>query len=352
MEVLRFVFGITTFIVLAKSLYYMHHIFPIIGVPFDAFTKAGRQMLGFLIVIFVILFSMTVGGVMMFQGASVYFRDIGSTAISLLRSLSGDYNAADFNNGYYRNIGPLTIVVFVLLMVYIILTMFIAIVTDGYEASKKLERISFMDHVKAFRDKKGIGKFVKFFERDNTNSKQASESPFKLGTLYGHTTSVDHVAISTDGSIIATSGADNEIKVWDTRTKQELTTLKGHADEITELKITLDGKTLISSSKDCSVRIWDIAAISTKRKDKKMPKDLLGEVQESISNLNSLVADIALATKRIEVSQAKASFEIEALKKKVPSQSPADSIKTWQTSLPTIDEKNDRDELIEDRSNL
>mmetsp|Transcript_3895 Transcript_3895/g.7349 ORF Transcript_3895/g.7349 Transcript_3895/m.7349 type:complete len:84 (-) Transcript_3895:371-622(-) len=83
-----------------------------------------------------------------------------------------------------------------------------------------------------------------------------------------------------------------------------------------------------------------------------MPKDLLGEVQESISNLNSLVADIALATKRIEVSQAKASFEIEALKKKVPSQSPADSIKTWQTSLPTIDEKNDRDELIEDRSNL
>lgn len=31
--------------------------------------------------------------------------------------------------------------------------MFIAIVTEGYESSKKIERISFMEHVRAFDDK-------------------------------------------------------------------------------------------------------------------------------------------------------------------------------------------------------
>src|SRR5439155_1693689 len=72
-----------------------------------------------------------------------------------------------------------------------------------------------------------------------------------------HTGSVEAVAFSPDGKLIASGATDTTIKVWDRETGVEKFTLTGHSDAILSLTFTPDSKTLISSSVDRSIRMWD-----------------------------------------------------------------------------------------------
>jgi len=265
MELLRFICGVLAFVIIAKSLDYLHHIVPIIGVPFDAFTQAGLQMLGFLLVIGTLTMGMAIGCLVMFQGTNKNFRDLGSSGINLLRSLSGDYQLDEFVNSWYRNLGPVTVIVFVLIMIYIILTMFIAIVTEGYDSSKKIERTTLYEHILAFDDNRLIKKLVRKRQQKSVDV-DSKPSPFKEATLHGHTSEVDTVCVSHDGNFIASAGVDGSIKVWDAINRRELVTLEGHRGPVTSLTITPDNKHIISSSKDYTIRMWNLGLLKSRTK--------------------------------------------------------------------------------------
>ena len=75
--------------------------------------------------------------------------------------------------------------------------------------------------------------------------------------LRGHAGRAVTAAFHPNGSRLATAGWDQDhiIKLWDTRTGQEVLTLTGHQDAIMSLAFSRDRR-LISGSVDRTVRVW------------------------------------------------------------------------------------------------
>jgi WD40 repeat protein len=84
----------------------------------------------------------------------------------------------------------------------------------------------------------------------------------RLGTIrLRHGTMVSALAISPDGKVVASSGDDNLIRLWDPGTGKELKRLKGHDDAALAMAFARDGKTLVSVGRvgDSTVCVWDPA---------------------------------------------------------------------------------------------
>ena len=82
-------------------------------------------------------------------------------------------------------------------------------------------------------------------------------------TLVGHTATVNGVAIAPDGTWLATASADGTARVWDTATGTTRATLTGHLRRIDAMAIAPDGTWLATASAD-TVRIWDTATGTTR----------------------------------------------------------------------------------------
>ncbi len=65
------------------------------------------------------------------------------------------------------------------------------------------------------------------------------------------------IAISPDGTQIATQRARGQITIWDSRTGRERRTFLGHSRGIASLKYSLDGRLLGSASGDKTAKVWD-----------------------------------------------------------------------------------------------
>ncbi len=91
---------------------------------------------------------------------------------------------------------------------------------------------------------------------------------------------VNSLAFTPDGKILATSGLDASIKLWDVAAKKELHTLTGHSDRVLSIAMAPDGKTLASASEDRSLRIWEIDT---------------GKQQSALFDNNGAVSSVAFA---------------------------------------------------------
>ena len=93
---------------------------------------------------------------------------------------------------------------------------------------------------------------------------------YNLGTLQGHTGSINAVAAISEQRAISASAFSaskpGTLKVWDLERGKVLSTLEGHKRGVNALAVTLDGKQAISVSGDRSLRVWDLdkgTAVST-----------------------------------------------------------------------------------------
>ncbi len=77
--------------------------------------------------------------------------------------------------------------------------------------------------------------------------------------LIGHTSLADSVAFSPDGQRVASSHADQLVRLWNVQTGVVEYTLHGHVGEIHALAFSPDGTLLTSVGEDGLVRLWDSA---------------------------------------------------------------------------------------------
>jgi WD40 repeat protein len=76
-------------------------------------------------------------------------------------------------------------------------------------------------------------------------------------TLSGHRGTVTGVAVTPDGSLIATASEDGTVKVWDGVSGLERATLTGHKGPVQAVAISGDGKLVASAGEDGLVKLWD-----------------------------------------------------------------------------------------------
>jgi serine/threonine protein kinase len=86
------------------------------------------------------------------------------------------------------------------------------------------------------------------------NVKDAEQKPLaeteQPGAVYA-------VALSPDGTTLATAGSDKVVRLWNARTLAPKLTLEGHAGPVFGLAFHPDGRRLVSVGWDKTVRIWD-----------------------------------------------------------------------------------------------
>jgi WD40 repeat protein len=76
-------------------------------------------------------------------------------------------------------------------------------------------------------------------------------------SIKGHSDTIEALAASANGAMLASASEDQTIKIWDVSGK-ELKTLKGHTDQVLGVAFSRAGK-LASASKDKTVKVWDLA---------------------------------------------------------------------------------------------
>ena len=86
------------------------------------------------------------------------------------------------------------------------------------------------------------------------------ESGRTLGSFAGHDDTINDLALSPDGRLLATVSRDVTVKVWDMATKQEVQTLTGHSKEANSIAFSPDGTMLASVSWDGTTRIWGLVS--------------------------------------------------------------------------------------------
>ncbi|MCX7707201.1 MAG: hypothetical protein N2204_04255 [Anaerolineae bacterium] len=62
--------------------------------------------------------------------------------------------------------------------------------------------------------------------------------------------------VSADGQVLAASGEDGQIHLWDVRAGTRLAVLVGHTSWVKTLIFTPDGRQLLSASYDGTIRVW------------------------------------------------------------------------------------------------
>ncbi len=81
----------------------------------------------------------------------------------------------------------------------------------------------------------------------------------------GHFGPVYAVALSPDGRKAVSGGADNTLRLWDTKMGKEIRRFEGHAGRIWTVAFSPDGRSVASAGFDATIRIWDLASGREKR---------------------------------------------------------------------------------------
>jgi len=107
----------------------------------------------------------------------------------------------------------------------------------------------------------------------------------KPTVLGQHGSAATHVAFSSDGSLLVSTGKDKLIKIWDVSSGALVKTLSGHTGDVAMADFSADGKWVVSASADETVKVWELATGKAKQtfKEAPPPKNLTDEEQQALA---------------------------------------------------------------------
>lgn len=100
-------------------------------------------------------------------------------------------------------------------------------------------------------------------------------------TLKRHTGSVNSVAFSPDGRLLASGSDDNTVKLWEVNTGQVYLTMRGHSNSVISVAFSPDNQLLASGSIDSTVIIWEVK---------------IGQVQQILNGDSGYLAIVAFSS--------------------------------------------------------
>lgn len=100
-------------------------------------------------------------------------------------------------------------------------------------------------------------------------------------SLEGHIGDVTAVAFAPGGGLVASSGLDGMIKLWDVKTGRRLSRVLAHAGGVRSLAFSANGSLLASGGEDQAVKLWDMAKL-TATAEAEPPKPPLQEPPRSL----------------------------------------------------------------------
>lgn len=86
----------------------------------------------------------------------------------------------------------------------------------------------------------------------------AQPPPNVLLKLEGHTGAVNCAEFLLDGTVVATAGADQTVRLWNSSTGQEIRRFEGHQGQVLSLAPSPDHLQLASGAQDNQIRLWDV----------------------------------------------------------------------------------------------
>ena len=104
-----------------------------------------------------------------------------------------------------------------------------------------------------------VGELLASGSQDKTIKLWRMPDGTKKKTITGHNSSVEALAISPDSKILASGSSDGIIKLWRLPGGNIYKTINAHNDAVKALGITPDGKFLISGSHDGKIRFWNLS---------------------------------------------------------------------------------------------
>jgi dipeptidyl aminopeptidase/acylaminoacyl peptidase len=74
----------------------------------------------------------------------------------------------------------------------------------------------------------------------------------------GHTDVIGDLAMSADGKLLASAGADRLVKVWDLATRKEAARIEAHSTQVLTVGFNPDGTQLVTGGADQQLKAWDV----------------------------------------------------------------------------------------------
>jgi len=103
----------------------------------------------------------------------------------------------------------------------------------------------------------------------------------------GHNNHITATQFSPNGKFLASSSADNTLKLWDVKTKRLIRTFNGHTNAVRSLAFTPDGNFIVSASLDKTLILWEV---STGKRMQNYSKHTGGVNAVAVSKNGKLIA--------------------------------------------------------------
>ena len=126
------------------------------------------------------------------------------------------------------------------------------------------------------------------------------ESMTKIRDLQGHTSHVYCVDFHPDGTRLASGGNDNRIILWDTTSWEPVHELRGHRSYVKDLRFNPDGTQLASASGDFTVKLWDTVPRAERRRQAVEARRLRDGLRPRIETLVRELKEAAHVAEAIE----------------------------------------------------